>query len=90
MFAISFRDLLEVHKGCGGDKKAKEIVTGLVIVTCWCIWKFRNTKIFFNGRGNSDEIYGDVRTLDFLWLKCRSKHSNIVWKDWCKFSLYMV
>ncbi|XP_021999605.1 uncharacterized protein LOC110896794 [Helianthus annuus] len=64
IFAFLFMDLLDVHKGVGGDSKAKEIVRGLVVVTCWAIWKARNTKVFSNGRDDSDDIFGDVRSLD--------------------------
>ncbi|KAJ0881550.1 putative reverse transcriptase zinc-binding domain-containing protein [Helianthus annuus] len=88
IYAFSFRDLMEFYKVCGLGMKEKEVVHGLVIT--WCIWKVRNDKAFSNGRGDSESIFGNSKALGFLWLKCRSKHKNIVWKDWCKFPLYML
>ncbi|XP_021986391.1 uncharacterized protein LOC110882759 [Helianthus annuus] len=90
IFAFSFKDLLEVHKWFDGNKSAKKIVRGLIMVTCWAIWKARNDKFFSKGRGDSNVIFGDVRSMGFLWLKCRSKNNNIGWRDWCSFPLYMM
>ncbi|XP_022025107.1 uncharacterized protein LOC110925461 [Helianthus annuus] len=89
IFAFSFKDILSIHKGGNGDKKVKGIIRGLVMVTCWAIWKARNDKIFGNGQGNSEDIFGAVRSLGFFWLKNRSAHKNIVWREWCNYPLYM-
>ncbi|XP_022019040.1 uncharacterized protein LOC110919072 [Helianthus annuus] len=69
IYAFSIFDLLEVHKGVDGDYKAKDIVKGLILVTCWAIWKARNAKNFSDGKGDSGEFFGEVRSLGFLWLK---------------------
>ncbi|XP_022040765.1 uncharacterized protein LOC110943323 [Helianthus annuus] len=90
IFAFSVYDLLEVHRGFEGEDKAKDIVRGLVLVACWAIWKARNDKIFSNGRGDFEDIFGEVRSLGFLWLKSRSKHRNLVWREWCNYPSYML
>ncbi|KAJ0428502.1 hypothetical protein HanHA300_Chr17g0646851 [Helianthus annuus] len=89
-FAFSISDLLVIHEGAGGDRQAKEIVRGLVLVTCWVIWKARNNRVFSNGSEDSNDSFGEVRSLGFFWLRCRSKHSSIVWRDWCSYPLYML
>ncbi|XP_035832065.1 uncharacterized protein LOC118481070 [Helianthus annuus] len=90
IFAFSLTDLTDLHKGINGDKKTKEIVQGLITVTCWCLWKARNAKIFSDGSGNVDEIFGEVKSLSFLWLKSRSSFSNLSWREWYSFPLYMM
>ncbi|MFS7925586.1 putative reverse transcriptase zinc-binding domain-containing protein [Helianthus anomalus] len=90
IFAFAFGDLLVCYKWSGLGKEVKDIVWGLIVVSCWCIWKARNGKIFSNGRKNSFEIFREVKSLGFLWLKSRSKHRNIVWSERCNYPLYML
>ncbi|KAM0052219.1 putative RNA-directed DNA polymerase [Helianthus debilis subsp. tardiflorus] len=89
-FAFSLADILDLSKNVNGDKAYKDIVRGLVSVTCWCIWKARNAKIFSDGKGSSEEIIGEAKVLSFLWLKNRSSHCNLVWRDWHSFPMYML
>ncbi|MFS7933371.1 putative reverse transcriptase zinc-binding domain-containing protein [Helianthus anomalus] len=63
--------------------KQQEVVYGLIIIAVWAIWKAINSKIFVDGRGNSEDIVGDVKSLGFLWFKYRLKPKNIVWKECC-------
>ncbi|KAJ0758378.1 putative reverse transcriptase zinc-binding domain-containing protein [Helianthus annuus] len=90
IFAFSFGDLVEHYKFCPGNKEYKEVVRGLIIVACWCIWNARNAKFFSSKETSWEKIFGEVRSLGFFWLKNRSKHRNIVWVEWCKSPLYMV
>ncbi|XP_022041625.1 uncharacterized protein LOC110944221 [Helianthus annuus] len=89
-FAFSFQDIVDMHKNWNGNKDSKEIVKGLIIITCWCIWKARNLVTFDNGSSNEDDIFREVKTLSFFWLKNRSSHGNLEWGEWCKFPLYMM
>ncbi|MFS7967212.1 hypothetical protein Hanom_Chr09g00783131 [Helianthus anomalus] len=66
------RDQLRI----GGDKNYKVVVQGLVAIAVWCIWKARNGKMFDNGKDDSEESFGELRSLGFFWLNCRSKHRN--------------
>ncbi|KAJ0935118.1 putative non-specific serine/threonine protein kinase [Helianthus annuus] len=50
IYAFDFKDLLSCHKGLGLGKKARDIVRGLIVVACWCLWKARNEIVFSNGR----------------------------------------
>ncbi|XP_035832892.1 uncharacterized protein LOC118481762 [Helianthus annuus] len=69
LFAFSFKDVMLMHKGASEDKRARLIIRGLIMVTCWCVWKARNNKIFSNGRGSVEEIIGEVKSLDFFVAK---------------------
>ncbi|KAJ0868411.1 putative reverse transcriptase zinc-binding domain-containing protein [Helianthus annuus] len=76
IFVFSFKDVLMLHKGASEDKRARVIIQGLIMVVCWCVWKARNNKIFSSGRGSVEEIIEEVKSLGFLWLKCRSKYRD--------------
>ncbi|KAM0069148.1 putative reverse transcriptase zinc-binding domain-containing protein [Helianthus debilis subsp. tardiflorus] len=84
-FIFSFRDLLELHS-VGGRKKAEcEALHGIVLTTCWVIWKARN-KLRFNGiRSSIEEIFSEVRVISFFWYKHRAKKGKFEWVNWCKF-----
>ncbi|XP_022031363.1 uncharacterized protein LOC110932328 [Helianthus annuus] len=89
-FAFSVQDLADIHKSYNGDKKAKEIVRGLIVVSYWCLWKNWNERIFANGRGSGDDIFREVKLLSFFWLKNRSSICNLDWEKWSKYPLYML
>ncbi|XP_021995572.1 uncharacterized protein LOC110892729 [Helianthus annuus] len=74
-----FSDLMEVRNFDAVRKEAMEIIQGLIYVGCWCIWKARNNKLFSNGEGKSEDIFGEVRSLGFFWFKCRSKIGSVDW-----------
>ncbi|XP_021996032.1 uncharacterized protein LOC110893224 [Helianthus annuus] len=90
VFAFSFGDILSTHERVGENRKAKDIIRGLLMIACWCIWKACNEKFFSNGKGCSTEIFGEVKSIGFRWLKCRSSHKSIVWSEWCKSPMYML
>ncbi|KAJ0733174.1 putative reverse transcriptase zinc-binding domain-containing protein [Helianthus annuus] len=46
IFAFDFKNLMEIHKSNQGDKNMKKILRGLVIISCWCIWKARKELVF--------------------------------------------
>ncbi|KAF5775220.1 hypothetical protein HanXRQr2_Chr13g0609681 [Helianthus annuus] len=39
-------DILEIHNFSRLCKKEKSIIKGLVMISCWCIWKGRNDLVF--------------------------------------------
>ncbi|KAJ0859583.1 putative reverse transcriptase zinc-binding domain-containing protein [Helianthus annuus] len=42
IYAFEFKDLMDTQNSFQGGKKMKKIVRGLVIISCWCIWKSMN------------------------------------------------
>ncbi|KAJ0494868.1 hypothetical protein HanIR_Chr12g0602351 [Helianthus annuus] len=39
---FAFGDLMEAHRFLNLGTKEKKIIHGIIMVTCWCIWKGRD------------------------------------------------
>ncbi|KAJ0561560.1 hypothetical protein HanRHA438_Chr06g0282771 [Helianthus annuus] len=46
IMAFDFNDLLRVHEQVNGGKWAQKVIRGIVYISCWVIWKLRNSKVF--------------------------------------------
>ncbi|XP_022007345.1 uncharacterized protein LOC110906535 [Helianthus annuus] len=90
LFAFEVKDVLEHYKFCESRKDAREVVKGLFMLGCWCVWKSRNSVVFSKGTGRSEDIMGDIKSLGFLWLDNRSKYRGLDWVEWCKYPMYML
>ncbi|XP_021995848.1 uncharacterized protein LOC110893033 [Helianthus annuus] len=90
LFFFEFKDILEIHKLIKSDKKAEKIIYGLVIITCWCIWKSRNHTVFNQMKCSPVDIIGEIKSRGFAWVKNRNSYNYITWVDWCKYPLYML
>ncbi|KAJ0743947.1 putative reverse transcriptase zinc-binding domain-containing protein [Helianthus annuus] len=86
IFLFSIKDLLEVVKCSGWSKSRKEILYGIVMVTCWRIWKARNERIFSQKSRSVAELVADVKSLSYLWYCSRGKNGGVDWKGWKVFS----
>ncbi|MFS7953394.1 putative reverse transcriptase zinc-binding domain-containing protein [Helianthus anomalus] len=85
IYAFSFRDLLEVHKGSSISAKDKVIIQGIIFISCWCLWLARNRAVFSDSEIKVEGVFSEVRSLGYLWFKHRSKSSSVSWLDWCNF-----
>ncbi|PWA86778.1 alpha carbonic anhydrase 7 [Artemisia annua] len=85
LFMFSIKDVLQSSNHLDGSKTRKEVIYGLLILTCWCLWKARNDKIFNNREANVVQIVSDVKVLGFLWYSSRFKEGKVDWKGWCHF-----
>ncbi|KAF5773617.1 putative RNA-directed DNA polymerase [Helianthus annuus] len=84
-FVFSFRDLIEIHNVGDNRKAVREALQGIVLTTCWLLWKARNN-VRFNGiRSSVEDIFCEVRIVSFFWYKYRAKKGDFEWGDWCKF-----
>ncbi|KAJ0802039.1 putative reverse transcriptase zinc-binding domain-containing protein [Helianthus annuus] len=90
IFAFCFKDLMDLHLSSDGGATGKDIIRGIIIATCWFIWKARNEKFFRSGKGDGLEIVGMVKTYSFFWFKNRSKFKDLDWVEWGKSPLYML
>ncbi|KAJ0493828.1 putative reverse transcriptase zinc-binding domain-containing protein [Helianthus annuus] len=90
IFAFDLLDVLLLHKHFDGNKWAKKIIRGIVMISCWAIWKERNKKIFEGHIPRVTEVVACIKTVSFLWLKCRSRFKSLDWKDWRVNPLYMM
>ena len=54
-----------------------------VYALCWCIWKFRNSKVFQRPYHCSLDIIGESESLAFFWLNSRGKLGRkLNWVNW--------
>ncbi|PWA47226.1 RNA-directed DNA polymerase, eukaryota [Artemisia annua] len=84
-FVFSFKDLLEFHKYSGLSGIAKDILYGIIIISCWCIWRARNNFKFQSKKAKVEVVIGEIKVLGFLWAKSRAKVPSLDWDRWCKF-----
>ncbi|KAJ0834140.1 putative reverse transcriptase zinc-binding domain-containing protein [Helianthus annuus] len=85
MFAFSVRDILEFHRFCGLNGWPLVAFKGIVIITCWQVWKTRNDLVFSNVSRKIEEVVSAIKSIGFLWFKNRSKFKEVSWIEWCKF-----
>ncbi|KAJ0937659.1 putative reverse transcriptase zinc-binding domain-containing protein [Helianthus annuus] len=84
-FVFSFRDLIEIHKVGNRSSAERKALHGIVITTCWILWKARN-ELRFNGvRRSVEDVFSEILIVSFFWFKFRAKSGNFDWGDWCKF-----
>ncbi|PWA74341.1 RNA-directed DNA polymerase, eukaryota [Artemisia annua] len=86
-FAFSFRDLIEVHEHVGLRGKAKKVFHGIILLSCWAIWRARNRSKFDGKSVKPEEIISDIKSIGFLWVRSRAKLANVTWSDWCKYDI---
>ncbi|PWA93854.1 reverse transcriptase zinc-binding domain-containing protein [Artemisia annua] len=87
IFAFDARDLVDIFNSCGCPPAYKEAIQGIIIITCWRLWKARNELVFKGKEVKISEIISDVKSIGFLWYKHRKKENNCTWVSWCKFNL---
>ncbi|KAJ0548291.1 putative RNA-directed DNA polymerase [Helianthus annuus] len=85
IFAFSIKDLLRLHKSLSVSSKKREAVHGIIIISCWCIWRARNRLIFSSNPVRIDRIISEIKALGFLWFSHRSKYKGISWEEWISF-----
>ncbi|KAI3812463.1 hypothetical protein L1987_17173 [Smallanthus sonchifolius] len=85
IFAFSFRDLLEVQNAGGMGAVGKSALEGIMVISCWSLWKARNNAVFSDSTAKVDDIFSEVKSQGYLWFKHRSKFQSVQWSDWCKF-----
>ncbi|MFS8027731.1 putative reverse transcriptase zinc-binding domain-containing protein [Helianthus anomalus] len=85
----SFDTLSQILSHCCSldvDKKKKQILYAICLMTVWCIWMHRNNKLF-NGKNNSvSMVVEEIKTGTFWWMNRRRKRTDISLEDWNSFS----
>ncbi|KAJ0523309.1 hypothetical protein HanIR_Chr10g0492371 [Helianthus annuus] len=65
--------------------KALLAYKGIILITCWQIWKARNELVFSGKKPKAEEVFSAIKSIGFLWFKIRLKYNDLSWVKWCKF-----
>ncbi|KAJ0605054.1 hypothetical protein HanHA300_Chr02g0058651 [Helianthus annuus] len=86
-FVFYVNDLVHLleHSGVSGVKKT--IFHGIIIITCWRLWRARNDKLFNRKDPNVVELVAEIKSLGFLWYKYRFKGGVVDWTRWYMFDV---
>ncbi|KAJ0805636.1 putative RNA-directed DNA polymerase [Helianthus annuus] len=85
IYAFSIRDLLTYHIDSGLSEKKKEAIYGIIMITCWVIWRTRNKVKFSLGSVCINSIISEIKALSYFWFSNRSKYKGLEWRDWNSF-----
>ncbi|XP_076891539.1 uncharacterized protein LOC143542984 [Bidens hawaiensis] len=85
-FAFSMEDLMEVHNYVGLKGYAKSAFQGIVIVSCWRIWKARNDCVFDRKIVRVGDLISEIKSLSFFWFSNRFDKYSLSWDSWCRFT----
>ncbi|XP_022019872.1 uncharacterized protein LOC110919934 [Helianthus annuus] len=66
LFAFSFQDLLSIYNGLAVSEKKKEAVQGIIMITCWSLWRARNNVKFSNVPVKIEESVLEIGGSGFL------------------------
>ncbi|XP_021979758.1 uncharacterized protein LOC110875870 [Helianthus annuus] len=69
------------------SKDWKQLITAIIMITMWQIWKSRNELIFKGLNGSVTRTVDEIKELSFLWIKERSKLKNLDWERWKDFNI---
>lgn len=87
LYMFSVRDIFDRHRWGTMDKKKRKAIKGVLFISCWFIWKARNSKKFDNVSIEVKRIVLEIMGFGFLCYKNRGWNSSITWDNWCKFEL---
>ncbi|XP_021990866.1 uncharacterized protein LOC110887596 [Helianthus annuus] len=90
VLAFGVKELLEIFKEAAGSKWGKNIIHGIIMVSCWCIWLARNEKIFQDKVISGRVVMANIKRLSVFWLNHRSKYKELSWDSWIKYPLYVM
>ncbi|XP_022003812.1 uncharacterized protein LOC110901282 [Helianthus annuus] len=85
-YFFSVADILHMEYTSSWSKEKKTALHGVLVISCWRIWRARNERIFKNERRTVVDIVADIKALGFLWFSSRYKKGLVGWMDWKNFS----
>ncbi|PWA27333.1 reverse transcriptase domain, Reverse transcriptase zinc-binding domain protein [Artemisia annua] len=83
IFGFEVRDLITLPKHLNMRKQESRTLHGIVLTTLWCIWSARNEMVFQRKFAKVVDVMAKIKASSYFWIKNRSKHKCIDWKDWC-------
>ncbi|KAD3068242.1 hypothetical protein E3N88_36122 [Mikania micrantha] len=76
---LTIKDILNVQDSWPFSIGHKKLLHAIFLISLWCIWKARNARCFDNKAFEPGEIFGDVKTMSYLWIKNRGNIQNLNW-----------
>ncbi|KAI3787043.1 hypothetical protein L1987_41213 [Smallanthus sonchifolius] len=86
IFLFSVQDVQDIVDQLGCSSRKKETIFGILVLTCWRMWKARNEKVFKATNVKIIQVISDVKSLSFLWYNSRGKSDRVDWKGWQSFN----
>ncbi|KAM0043381.1 putative reverse transcriptase zinc-binding domain-containing protein [Helianthus debilis subsp. tardiflorus] len=83
----SIEELFQQIQDCSGSSDWKKLITAIVMITLWQIWKGRNNLIFNGTNGSVTRTVDEIKELSFMWIKERSSIKNTNWERWKDFNI---
>nr|KAJ0194141.1 hypothetical protein LSAT_V11C800435930 [Lactuca sativa] len=65
-----------------GNGKSKVRLTAICYCLIWCLWRARNERIFKGMFIAPNRVVENIKSLVFLWVKCRGSGNCERWEDW--------
>ncbi|KAD3067773.1 hypothetical protein E3N88_35653 [Mikania micrantha] len=81
MIVFSLHDLVDLSNLGQGSKKWKNTIHAVIVTTLWSIWKIRNKIIFESKSLSTNNLFEEIKTLSFLWVKNRAKFGSLSWEQ---------
>ncbi|KAJ0860577.1 putative reverse transcriptase zinc-binding domain-containing protein [Helianthus annuus] len=89
MVAFSFKDILDTHISVYGSKKKKKVISVIIQVVIWSIWRMRNEVIFGLVEPNISKVVEESKSMAYHWIKNRSRSHTWSWSEWRNFNIVM-
>ncbi len=79
---LDTKDALSMSWSQGLPGWIQKIWQAVCCVTCWIIWKARNSYVFKDTSVTGMQMLGDIQFFSFFWISHRSKRMKLAWVDW--------
>ncbi|KAJ0778486.1 putative reverse transcriptase zinc-binding domain-containing protein [Helianthus annuus] len=89
IIAFSLKDIIDAYDTAYGSKRKKQIISAIIQVVIWCLWKLRNDVLFGQASPSITSVVQETKSLAYHWIKNRSGQSQWSWNEWVSFNMTM-
>nr|KAJ0196777.1 hypothetical protein LSAT_V11C700381330 [Lactuca sativa] len=76
------KELLQSISAWGSCSKKRKRLTIIIYGMLWCIWRYRNKRLFSNEGVSLLQGISGIKTIVFLWCKHRGSKTMCNWEEW--------